>query len=146
MSSSPILQTQDLVGFVGNGTVVCCHEDAGTVVGGKAPKQGGDLERQVVIQVRGRLVCYDQRGFPGECSRNSHSLSLSGREGRRQAVGPIGEADEIERGHGAPMCFGLGQAQQGEPKGDVLVDGQNRQEVQIRKDKAHMLRPEGGLF
>jgi len=79
----PVLQTQNLVCPFCDGTIVRGHEDAGTVVGGKAPKQIGDLERQVVIQVRGRLVCNDELGFSGERSGDGDPLSLSGRESCR---------------------------------------------------------------
>ena len=143
---SPVLQTQDLVCPFCNGTIVCGHEDAGSVVGSKAPKQVGDLERQIVIQVRGRLVCNDERGFSGKRSGNRDPLSLSGRESCRQPVGPIGEVNEVERRHSPPMCIRLSQTQQGESEGDVLVDGQDRQEIQICEDKAHVPCTEGSLL
>src|SRR3970040_1186624 len=108
----------------------------------EALEQSHDLERQLRIQVAGRLIRDDDVGAARHGARDADALLLPRRQSNRRGAFSVEEPHPVERGAPAPPYVAPLQAADDERQRDVVEDAAIVQELVILKDDADTLPKE----
>src|SRR5262245_37922864 len=115
---------------------------------GRAPRvdlaeQVHDLERQIGIEVAGRLVGEDDDGIVHERARDRDALLLAARELERKRVHPVLQPHPLEHLERAALLLRRRHPQDARHERDVLQHGLVRQQLEVLEHEAE--RPAVGL-
>ena len=98
-------------------------------------KQVHDLERQVGIEIAGRLVGEDELRIVDERARDGDPLLLASRQFLGQGVHAVLQTDPLEHLKRLSMLHRLRHAEHAHDERDVLKDGESRDQSKILKDE-----------
>ena len=87
---------------VGRHLGIVRHEDDRDPLGVELLEHPQDLDAGVRVEVAGRLVGQHQRGVIHQRPGDGHALHLAAGHLRRLVLGPIGQADAIQKHLGQP--------------------------------------------
>ena len=134
----PPLHAADQVAVVGR------DDDRGTARVDLA-EQPHDLDREVGIEVPGRLVRQEQLGLVDDRARDRDPLLLAARQRAGQDVEPVLEADPLERVVRAPLLLAARDPRDVQDVGDVLERRLALDELEVLEDDADRASQVGDL-
>src|SRR5690606_4303653 len=105
----------------------------------EALEQPHDLERQLGVEIAGRLVGDEDVRAARDGPRDADALLLAGRERDRRVALVAEEADQIERGAHAPFDLARAEAQDHERQRDVVEDRAVVEQLVVLEDDADAL-------
>ena len=97
---------------------------------------GHDVGAGVAVEVAGRLVGEDQRGFGDERPGDGDALLLAARQLGRLVVEPVAQAEPLEGRRGARRALAARDALVEQGRGDVVERRRARQQVVRLEDEA----------
>ena len=86
-------------------------------------EQVHDFEREVGIEVSGRLVAEDDQGIVHQCPRDGDPLLFAAGQLQRKRIHPMLQADPFQDLEGPPLLLRRRHAQHARNEGDVLQNG-----------------------
>src|SRR5262249_13316037 len=136
------LDSIDPIGHADDLTTVRHHHDGPAGLARERVEQIEHTRRRLGVEIAGRLIGENQRRVMDQRSRDGDALLLASREPLGIALAPAAQTDAIEQLAGARGAFGVGAPVQIEGQQQVLLDGQQRDEIEELKDEADVRAPE----
>ena len=99
-------------------------------------EQVHDFEREVGIEVAGRLVSEHKLRIVHQRARNRDPLLLTARHLFRIGIHPVLQADPLQHLKRLALLRRERQAEHAHDEGDVLEDGEARDEAEVLEDEA----------
>jgi hypothetical protein len=124
--------------------IVGHHEDRLVQLAVELRQQAEDLSGRFPVEVARRLVRDEQRRIADDRPRDRDALLLSPRELPRIVLGAVREADERQGGRDVLAALLLGELREQERKLDVLVGGEDRNQVVELEDESDVAGPPPG--
>ena len=133
-----LLEVESAVRHCRGPGIVSYHYDGLTVITGEGREEVEYGSGRLAVEVAGRFIGHEEPWIVHNSPGNGDTLFLSTGEFGGTVVGSVGEPHEVKGDFNPPPALTAGERLQEEGKFDILVSGEDGDEVIELEDVAHL--------